>query len=132
MMMNKLSLIKVGCKAMKISRKSITTATTATAVEVIKNQNLETDEIVLSKSILKRRILAAMAGTVAAETVNIIVEQLTDNAVIRLVSYLTTDVLVAAFVEKKLKEMDEKKRIAELEATKKELAELKANQNKED
>lgn len=132
MMINKLSLVKVGCKAMKISRKSITTATTATAVEVIKNQNLETDEIVLSKSILKRRILSAMAGTIAAETVNIIVEQLTDNAAIRLVSYLTTDVLVAAFVEKKLKEMDEKKRIAELEATKKELAELKANQNKED
>lgn len=132
MMMNKLSLVKVGCKAMKISRKSITTATTATAVEVIKNQNLETDEIVLSKSILKRRILSAMAGTIAAETVNIIVEQLTDNAAIRLVSYLTTDVLVAAFVEKKLKEMDEKKRIAELEAAKKELAELKANQNKED
>jgi hypothetical protein len=130
--MNKLSLVKVGCKAMKISRKSITTATTATAVEVIKNQNIETDEIVLSKSILKRRILSAMAGTIAAETVNIIVEQLTDNAAIRLVSYLTTDVLVAAFVEKKLKEMDEKKRIAELEAAKKELAELKANQNKED
>ena len=131
-MMSKINLVKLGCKGTKIARKSLQTATTMTAVEVIKNQEIESDEIVLSKTILKRRILAAMAGTIAAEIVDTIVDQLTDNTVVRLVSYLTTDILVSAFVEKKLKEMDEKKRIQELEEAKKELAELKANQNKED
>ena len=131
-MMSKINLVKLGCKGTKIARKSLQTATTMTAVEVIKNQDIESDEIVLSKTILKRRILAAMAGTIAAEIVDAIVDQLTDNTVVRLVSYLTTDILVSAFVEKKLKEMDEKKRIQELEEAKKELAELKAKQNKED
>lgn len=131
-MMNKLSLIKLGCKGTKIARKSMQTATTMTAVEVIKNQDMDKDEIVLSKTILKRRIFSAMAGTIAAEIVDAIVDQLTDNTTVRLVSYLTTDILISAFVEKKLKEMDEKKRIQELEETKRELAELKANQNKED
>jgi hypothetical protein len=131
-MMNKITLIKLGCKGRKIARKSIQTATTMTAVEVIKNQDMDKDEIVLSKTILKRRILSAMAGTIAAEIVDTIVDQLTDNTTVRLVSYLTTDILISAFVEKKLKEMDEKKRIQELEEAKRELAELKANQNKED
>jgi hypothetical protein len=131
-MMNKITLIKLGCKGTKIARKSIQTATTMTAVEVIKNQDIEKDEIVLSKTILKRRIISAMAGTIAAEVVDAIIDQLTDNTIVRLVSYLTTDILVSAFVEKKLKEMDEKKRIQELEEAKRELAELKANQNKED
>jgi hypothetical protein len=131
-MMNKISLVKLGCKGTKIARKSIQTATTMTAVEVIKNQDIEKDEIVLSKTILKRRIISAMAGTIAAEVVDAIIDQLTDNTIVRLVSYLTTDLLVSAFVEKKLKEMDEKKRIQELEEARKELAELKAKQNKED
>jgi hypothetical protein len=131
-MMNKITLIKLGCKGTKIARKSMQTATTMTAVEVIKNQDMDKDEIVLSKTILKRRILSAMAGTIAAEIVDTIVDQLTDNTTVRLVSYLTTDILISAFVEKKLKEMDEKKRIQELEEAKRELAELKANQNKED
>lgn len=131
-MMNKITLIKLGCKGTKIARKSMQTATTMTAVEVIKNQDMDKDEIVLSKTILKRRIFSAMAGTIAAEIVDAIVDQLTDNTTVRLVSYLTTDILISAFVEKKLKEMDEKKRIQELEETKRELAELKANQNKED
>lgn len=131
-MMNKIALIKLGCKGRKIARKSIQTATTMTAVEVIKNQDMDKDEIVLSKTILKRRIFSAMAGTIAAEIVDTIVDQLTDNATVRLVSYLTTDILISAFVEKKLKEMDEKKRIQELEEVQRELAELKANQNKED
>lgn len=131
-MMNKISLIKLGCKGTKIARKSMQTATTMTAVEVIKNQDMDKDEIVLSKTILKRRIFSAMAGTIAAEIVDAIVDQLTDNTTVRLVSYLTTDILISAFVEKKLKEMDEKKRIQELEEVQRELAELKANQNKED
>lgn len=131
-MMSKINLVKLGCKGTKIARKGIQTATTMTAVEVIKNQDIEKDEIVLSKTILKRRILSAMAGTIAAEIVDAIIEQLTDNTIVRLVSYLTTDILISAFVEKKLKEMDEKKRIQELEEARKELAELKAKQNKED
>jgi hypothetical protein len=131
-MMNKINLVKLGCKGTKLARKSIQSATTMTAVEVIKNQDIEKDEIVLSKTILKRRILSAMAGTIAAEVVDAIIDQLTDNTIVRLVSYLTTDILVSAFVEKKLKEMDEKKRIQELEEARKELAELKAKQNKED
>lgn len=131
-MMNKISLVKLGCKGTRMAKESIKAATTMTAVEVIKNQDIEKDEIVLSKTILKRKILSAMAGRIAAEIVDTIVDQLTDSAVVRLASYLTTDILVSAFVEKKLKEMDEKKRIQELEETRKELAELKAKQDKED
>lgn len=130
--MLKTQLVKLGCKGLKIGSKAMQTATTATTVEVIMNQEIDKDKIVLSKSILKRKILGAMAGTIAAEVVDMIIDSMTDSQIIKFVAHNVTQVGITMFVEKKLKELDERKTKDELEAVKKELADLKAKQNKED